>query len=101
VTNAEAPRWSRRFRPPTRRRSDSLRSPSPLSWDVQNSLAWFLLAFAIFNAYMLLWSTRVSVAVFAVFATFEATEILLAIGFFREAHGDSAYMTHVGGWVAS
>jgi uncharacterized protein len=67
--------------------------------DVLNSLAWFLLAFAIFNTYMLFWSTRVSVAVFAVFATLEATEILLAIGFFREAHGYSAYITHVGGWV--
>ena len=48
---------------------------------------------------MLFWSTRVSVAVFAVFATLEMTEILLAIGFFREAHGCSAYITHVGGWV--
>jgi uncharacterized protein len=67
--------------------------------DVLNSLAWFLLAFAIFNTYMLMWSTRVSVAVFAVFVTLEATEILLAIGFFREAHGYSPYMTHVGGWV--
>ena len=67
--------------------------------DVLNSLAWFLLAFAIFNTYMLLWSTRVSVAVFAVFATLELTEIVLAIGFFHEAHGGSAYITHVGGWV--
>jgi hypothetical protein len=67
--------------------------------DVLNSLAWFLLAFAIFNTYMLFWSTRVSVAVFAVFATLEATEIILAIGFFREAHGYSAYITHLGGWV--
>jgi succinate-acetate transporter protein len=67
--------------------------------DVLNSLAWFLLAFAIFNTYMLFWSSRVNLAVFAVFATLEATEILLAIGFFREAHGYSAYITHVGGWV--
>ena len=67
--------------------------------DVLNSLAWFLLAFAIFNTYMLAWSSRVSLAVFAVFATLEATEILLAIGFFREAHGMSPYITHVGGWV--
>jgi len=66
---------------------------------VLNSLAWFLVAFATFNTYMLMWSTRVSIAVFAVFATLEATEILLAIGFFREAHGYSAYMTHVGGWM--
>ena len=67
--------------------------------DVLNSLAWFLLAFAIFNTYMMMWSTRVSVAVFAVFVTLEATLILLAIGFFREAHGMSPYITHVGGWV--
>src|SRR5437763_3877405 len=53
--------------------------------DVLNSLAWFLLAFAIFNTYMMMWSTRVSVAVFAVFATLEATEILLAIGLLRGA----------------
>ena len=67
--------------------------------DVLNSLAWFLLAFAIFNSYMLLWSLRVSVAVFAVFATLELTLIVLAIGFFHEAGGGGAYVTHVGGWV--
>jgi hypothetical protein len=67
--------------------------------NLPNALAWFLLAFAIFNFYMLLWSTRVNVAVFFVFLTLQATEILLAIGFFREAHGESAYITHVGGWV--
>jgi len=33
--------------------------------DVLNSLAWFLIAFAIFNTYMLMGSTRVSIAVFA------------------------------------
>ena len=67
--------------------------------DLDNSLAWFLIAFAIFNTYMLLWSTRVNWAVFGVFLTLEITEILLAIGFFRVAHGDSAYWVHVGGWV--
>jgi len=35
--------------------------------DINNGLAWFLLAFAIFNTYMLLWSLRVNVAVFGVF----------------------------------
>jgi uncharacterized protein len=69
------------------------------STDVANGLAWFLLAFAIFNTYMLMWSTRVSMAVFAVFATLEATEIILAIGNFRVAHGHSSYIIHVGGWV--
>jgi uncharacterized protein len=67
--------------------------------DLLNSLAWFLLAFAIFNTYMLLWSTRVNGAVFGVFLTLEITEILLVIGFFNEAHGGSAYITHVGGWA--
>src|SRR3954452_23548553 len=42
------------------------------------ALAWFLVAFAVFNTYMLLWSSRVSVAVFVVFLTLEITEIVLA-----------------------
>jgi len=67
--------------------------------DVENSLAWFLLAFAIFNTYMMLWSIRVNLAVLGVFVTLEVTEILLAIGFFRIAHGMSPYMLHAGGWA--
>jgi succinate-acetate transporter protein len=67
--------------------------------DVPNALAWFLLAFAIFNFYMLLWSTRINIAVFTVFLTLQITEVVLAIGFFREAHGHSAYVTHLGGWI--
>ena len=67
--------------------------------DLPNALAWFLLAFAIFNFYMLLWSTRVNVAVFGVFLTLQITEVLLVIGFFNEAHGKSAWMTHAGGWA--
>ena len=63
------------------RRRSSARTLEPA--DVNNALAWFLLAFAIFNTYMLMRSTRVNVAVFAVFVTLEITEILLAIGFFR------------------
>ena len=45
--------------------------------DLLNGLAWFLLAFSIFNFYMLLWSTRVSVAVCGVFLTLQITECLL------------------------
>jgi succinate-acetate transporter protein len=68
--------------------------------NLPNALAWFLLAFAIFNTYMLMWSTRVSVAVFVVFATLEATEILLVIGNFMEAHGHAnSGWIHWGGWV--
>ena len=49
---------------------------------IDDGVGWFLLAFAIFNTYMLFWSTRVSVAVFMVFLTLEITEILLFIGGF-------------------
>jgi succinate-acetate transporter protein len=51
--------------------------------DVPHSLGWFLLAFAIFNTYMLLWSARINMALFAVFLTLEITEILLFIGNFQ------------------
>jgi succinate-acetate transporter protein len=67
--------------------------------DVDNSLAWFLLAFAIFNTYMLFWATRVSIAVTLVFLTLEITELLLVIGFFRLGDGMSPYWLHVGGWA--
>ncbi len=67
--------------------------------DLDNGLAWFLLSFAIFNTYMMLWALRVNVAVFAVFLTLEITEILLVIGFFKLAHGGSPWMLHAGGWA--
>jgi uncharacterized protein len=67
--------------------------------DVDNSLAWFVLAFAIFNTYMLFWATRVSIAVTLVFLTLEITEILLVIGFFRLGDGMSPYWLHAGGWA--
>jgi succinate-acetate transporter protein len=67
--------------------------------DIDNGLAWFLVAFAIFNTYMLIGSTRVNMAVFGVFLALEVTEILLAIGFFRVAHNDSPWMLHAGGWA--
>jgi len=58
---------------------------APHSSNVNNDLGWILLAFAIFNAYMLLWSTRVNMAVFMVFLTLQVTEVVLFIGFFRDA----------------
>jgi uncharacterized protein len=68
--------------------------------NLPNAAAWFLIAFAIFNTYMLLWSTQVSVAVFLVFLTLEVTEILLAVGNFSEAHGNANNgWVHLGGWV--
>jgi uncharacterized protein len=67
--------------------------------DLANSLAWFLLAFAIFNFYMLLWSIRVSVAVFLVFLALQVTEVLLAIGFFMAAHRGLAPTGAEVGWI--
>jgi len=66
--------------------------------DVPLSLGWILLAFAIFNTYMLLWSTRVNTAVFLVFLTLEVTEILLFVGNFKgEAAGTG--LVALGGYV--
>ena len=48
--------------------------------DIAPAQAWVVLAFAIFNTYMLLWASRVNLAVFAVFLTLELTEILLVLG---------------------
>jgi hypothetical protein len=64
-----------------------------------NALGWFLLAFSIFNFYMLISSTKVTIAVFMVFLTLQITECLLTAGFFTEAHGGSAWLTHAGGWA--
>jgi len=57
---------------------------------LDKALGWFLLGFAIFNSYMLLWSTRLNGAVFTVFLTLEITEILLFAGFFVAGAGGSA-----------
>jgi uncharacterized protein len=58
-------------------------------------LGWILLAFAIFNTYMLLWSTQVNMAVFAVFLTLEATEVILLIGNFAA----NSNVVKIGGYV--
>ncbi len=60
-----------------------------------NDLGFILLAFAIFNTFMLLWSTRVTVAIFLVFLSLEATEIVLSIGFFS----DTASVVEAGGMI--
>jgi len=60
-----------------------------------HDLGWILLAFAIFNTYMLIFSTQVNAAVFAVFLTLEATEILLFIGNFA----GNSNIVKIGGYV--
>jgi len=56
---------------------------------------WILLAFAIFNTYMLIMSTQVNLAVFGVFLTLEITEIVLFIAGFD----NNASLAKVGGVV--
>jgi len=58
-------------------------------------IAWILLAFAIFNTYMLLWSSMLNIAVFTVFLTLEATEIILFVGNFA----GNSNIVKVGGYV--
>jgi succinate-acetate transporter protein len=58
-------------------------------------LGWILLAFAIFNTYMLIASLQVNAAVFAVFLTLELTEIFLFIGGFS----GNANITKIGGFI--
>jgi succinate-acetate transporter protein len=63
--------------------------------ELLSDLGWILLAFSIFNTYMLLWSMAVNAAVFGVFLTLEITEIVLWIGFFSDSTG----IIKLGGWV--
>ncbi|MGD0700231.1 MAG: acetate uptake transporter [Trebonia sp.] len=60
-----------------------------------HDLGWILLAFAIFNTYMLLMATQVNLAVFLVFLTLELTEIFLFIGNFTSNAG----LSQVGGYL--
>ena len=60
-----------------------------------HDLGWILLAFAIFNTYMLILSAQLNMAVFLVFLTLELTEILLFIGNFSV----NTTIVHIGGYV--
>jgi succinate-acetate transporter protein len=72
-----------------------------------HDIAWILLGFAIFNTYMLLWSMAVNPAVFAVFLTLEATEIILLAGLFAgntsvvKAGGYVGVLTALVAWYTS
>jgi succinate-acetate transporter protein len=66
--------------------------------EIARSLGWILLAFAVFNTYMLLWSARLNTAVFLVFLTLEITEILLFIGNFLGEDAGTGLVA-LGGYV--
>ena len=75
--------------------------------DVGNDLAWILVAFFIFNTYMLMWSLFVNTAVFGVFLTLEITEALLFVGNFTstanviKAGGAAGLLTAAVAWYTS
>jgi uncharacterized protein len=70
-------------------------SPAAANHDI----GWILLAFAIFNTYMLLCSTQLNVAVFTVFLTLEITEIVLFIGNFTNSGATPNTVTKIGGVI--
>ncbi|HTU72747.1 MAG TPA: acetate uptake transporter [Trebonia sp.] len=74
---------------------------------LDHDLGWILLAFAIFNTYMLIMSTQLNVAVFSVFLTLEITEVVLFIGNFAgntsvvKVGGVIGVITAVAAWYTS
>lgn len=65
---------------------------------VAPSLGLILFAFFVFNTYMMVLSARLNMAIFAVFATLELTELLLWIGNLAgQAPGTG--LVAVGGWL--
>lgn len=65
------------------------------SSNANQDLGFFVLAFAVFNTYMMFWSTAVSKSVFLVFLTLEVTEILLFAGYFSK----STEVVKIGGYL--
>jgi succinate-acetate transporter protein len=72
--------------------------PSTVS-SLNHDLGWILLAWAIFNTYMMLLSAQVNMAVFAVFATLEITEIILFSAFFAAGSALTTGWIQTGGYV--
>ncbi len=73
---------------------------APGTTQTNRDLGWILLAFAIFNTYMLIVSTQVNAAVFVVFLTLELTEIFLFIGNFTIKTGQVTNgLLQLGGWI--
>jgi uncharacterized protein len=62
-----------------------------------HDLGWILVAWAIFNLYMLVMSLQVNMAVFLVFLTLQLTEVFLAIGNF--ADNGTGGLSQFGGYL--
>ena len=80
---------------------------APSAAAASHDLGWILLAFAVFNTYMLILSSQLNMAVFGVFLTLELTEIILFIGNFTGSSGTVKFGGYVGvvtaavAWYAS
>jgi succinate-acetate transporter protein len=74
-------------------------APHTTGAQASRDLGWILLAFAIFNTYMLIIATQLNMAVFLVFLTLELTEIFLFIGNFSVSAGGTSTMVKVGGVI--
>jgi succinate-acetate transporter protein len=61
-----------------------------------HDLGWILIGFAIVNAYLLLFSTQVNLAVFTVFLLLELLLVLLIIGNFLSSPGWTQFAGYVG-----
>jgi succinate-acetate transporter protein len=70
-------------------------APHATGSQVANDLGWILLAFAIFNTYMMFFASQVNSAVLAVFVTLEITEVVLFIGNFS----DNTSIIKIGGYI--
>jgi uncharacterized protein len=66
---------------------------------LNHDVGWILLAFFIFNTYMLILSTQINLAVFGVFLTLGLTEIILAIGNFNLGSAATSGIVQFGGYV--
>jgi uncharacterized protein len=70
-------------------------APHATVTQTNKDLGWILLAFAIFNTYMMIYASALNGAVFTVFLTLELTEIVLFIGFL----GNNSNIIKVGGYI--
>jgi len=75
------------------------KAPASAGGAVNKDVGWILLSFAIFNTYMLIMSTQVNLAVFTVFLTLEATEIIDAIAKFELGTAATSGTLKIGGYI--
>jgi uncharacterized protein len=67
---------------------------------INHDQGWILLAFFIFNTYMLILSTQINLAVFLVFLTLGITELILFIGFFEAGSSvTNTGLVQTGGYI--